>query len=380
MPHPSPEAASVKYLTDKAGIYIHIPFCAKKCAYCSFYSAAFTDVVCDAYMNTLKSEIRKWGGLTDHPIDTIYIGGGTPSLIGPKRLEVLLSTLKESFSMDTDAEITVEVNPDSCTREFLNSAVACGVNRLSVGVQSGSDEMLSRLGRRHTLRDAQMTFEYARTAGFKNISADIMIALPESTEKTLLADIDAVCGLAPEHISAYILKIEPKTAFYKGVSGLPDDDAAAQQYLTLCDELSSRGYGQYEISNFARTGFESRHNLKYWHCEEYIGIGPAAHSFYGGKRFYYPSDLKGFIASPQVISDGVGGQTEERLMLALRLVSGVELSEYGTVGAELLSFIERLSSAGLVTSRGSHISLTPQGMAVSNSIITEITELLYENI
>lgn len=379
MRRPFREAVQVKYLTDKVGVYLHFPFCAKKCAYCNFYSAVFTDVMCDAYTDALISEIKKWGGRVDRPIDTIYIGGGTPSLLG-RRIGRVLSSIRQSFDMQDDAEITVEANPDSCDRDFLDRAAAAGVNRLSLGVQSGDDKMLEKLGRSHSFAQAEKAVGNARAAGFKNVSVDLMTALPDSNAETLRNDIDAICGLCPEHISAYILKAEPHTVFGRGVRGIPDDDCAAEQYLFTCEELQKRGYRQYEISNFAKNGFESRHNLKYWRCEEYIGIGPSAHSFFGGERFYCPSDLKGFISAPKIVSEGAGGGKEERLMLALRLSEGTDISLYGSVSGTLEKFLCRLKKERLIEKNGTHISLTARGMAVSNSIITEITELLYENI
>ena len=335
--------------------------------------------MCDAYTDALIREIKKWDGRVDRPIDTIYIGGGTPSLLG-RRIGRVLSALRESFNTEKDAEITVEANPDSCDRDFLDCAAAAGVNRLSLGVQSGNDKMLKRLGRRHSFAQAAKAFDSARAAGFKNISADLMIALPDSDTKTLYSDINAICGLCPEHISAYILKIEPDTVFGRGIQGVPDDDCAAEQYLFTCEELQKRGYRQYEISNFAKKGFEGRHNLKYWRCEEYIGIGPSAHSFFDGERFYCPPDLREFISAPKIISEGAGGGNEERLMLALRLGEGTDISLYGTVDRPLEDFLRRLEKERLIIKNGTHISLTARGMAVSNSIITEITELLYENI
>ncbi len=380
MPQLFPAAALVRFLTNSLGLYLHIPFCNKRCAYCSFYSAVFTDCLCDKYTDALMCEIKVWGGRIDRPIDTLYIGGGTPSLLGA-RLGAVLDTVRQSFCLLDGAEVTLEVNPQSADDGFLNTARAAGVNRLSIGVQSGSDGMLSLLGRTHTASDAHSTVLAARRAGFDNISVDLMIGLPESNRETLKADIDFICSLSPDHISAYILKVEPKTLLAAGNYALPDDDQAAEQYLYMCESLAQHEFLQYEVSNFARAGRQSRHNLKYWCCQEYIGIGPSAHSFFEGRRFYYPDDLKGFIARPQTALDGIGGDCEERLMLALRLSRGVDLADFtDKISPELDRFTESLKNADLIKKDGTHISLTPRGMVVSNSIITEITERLYENL
>ncbi len=364
-------------MTKPLGIYLHIPFCEKRCAYCNFYSAVFTEGMAKKYADALKKEIKKWGGRLDRPIDTLYIGGGTPSVLGDKIVGVI-DAVKQNFTLSVDAEITVEVNPHSASYDFLYAAKSVGANRLSIGVQSGNDEMLKTLGRTHTRRDAVSTVETARKIGFKNISVDLMIALPNSNEAMLKDDIDFICSLKAQHISAYILKPEPKTKIYESGIKLPDDEQASCQYLLMCEQLESKGYQQYEISNFAVGDMQSRHNLKYWNCEEYIGIGPSAHSFLNGERFYYPPDLKGFLVAPETVFDGVGGEKEERLMLALRLIKGANLSEYfENISASTQAFLKRLEKEKMIIKNGNRIALTPLGMTVSNSIITE---LIYENL
>lgn len=355
------------------GLYIHIPFCERKCNYCDFYSAFFNKETLGAYLSALKGEIRKWGGKTNRPIDTIYMGGGTPSLLSDEIIS-LTECIKESFSVCDNAEFTVEVNPSS-SEEFLCFAKNAGVNRLSVGVQSGCDETLKVLGRSHTAADAVQTVKNAREIGFKNISADLMIALPNSNLSTLSKDIDFMLSLNVEHISAYILKIEPNTVFYKKYDtlNLPDEDSAARQYLYMCERLQKNGYKHYEISNFAKDEMLSRHNMKYWTNRDYLGIGPAAHSCMDGKRFYYPNDLRKFIKSPQIEPDGDAGGGAERLMLGLRLAEGVDLSQiYGTVPQNIKTKISLLKKAGYIKENLPHISLTDSGMIISNSIITEL--------
>ena len=364
----------MKYLPDNIGLYIHIPFCAKKCLYCDFYSAIKSEKVYADYLSALLREINNWGKKINRAVDTVYIGGGTPSLLG-RDIVAVLREIKNCFLVSSSAEITAECNP-GCDVSFFSYAKECGVNRLSLGVQSGNDEALKKLGRTHTVADVRSAFNAARQAGFDNISVDIMIALPDSNLKTLKEDIDFVCSLKPGHISAYILKIEPNTAFYKwqDTLPLPDDDAAADQYIFLCRQLKERGFEHYEISNFALSGKKSRHNLKYWHCEEYLGIGPSAHSFLNGKRFYYPRDLKGFIAGNSPIEDCEGGTPDEKIMLGLRLSEGVAADLFSDTA---LSKAKDFEKAGLLKISGGKITLTEKGMLLSNSIITEF---LYEDL
>ena len=362
-------------MINPLGLYIHIPFCEKKCNYCDFYSAFYNKDTLGVYLDALKGEIKKWGGKINRPIDTIYIGGGTPSLLGEEIIS-LADCIKENFVVLDTAEFTVEANPSS-SNDFLAFAKVAGVNRLSIGVQSGCDETLKILGRTHTAHEAALTVKAARDLGFENISLDLMIALPHSSIDTLKKDIDFILSLKPEHISSYILKIEQNTVFSKKYDtlNLPDDDDAAEQYLYMCKTLGENGYNHYEISNFARENRESRHNLKYWIGEDYLGIGPAAHSCLDGKRFYYPRDLQGFIKNPQTVFDGEAGSKEEQLMLGLRLSSGVNLSQiYGEIPENIKKKINLLQKAGYLKVDLSHISLTDSGMLISNSIITELLE------
>lgn len=353
----------------KAGLYLHIPFCRKKCAYCDFYSSFASSALIDEYVAALKREIVRWGGCFGRPINTIYIGGGTPSLLG-ESIEEVLDAVYKSFTVENGAEITAELNPDSDTKAFLSAAARSGVNRLSIGVQSGNDAELRALGRGHTAQDAKNTVNIARGYGFKNISLDLMLGLPDSSVGSLLESIDFITSLEPEHISAYILKKEPNTRFGKEDIALPDEEQQAEQYLAMCERLKAAGYEHYEISNFAKSGFESQHNLKYWNCEEYLGIGPSAHSFADGKRFYYERELRKFMSCPEVVNDGLGGDEQERLMLGLRLSRGVDLTPY----KQLDAFLRQLEAAGLGSCKDGRFSLSDQGMLVSNSIITEILE------
>ena len=366
-------AAQVLFLTNPIGLYIHIPFCLKKCNYCDFYSVAVNDQVKQDYVDALIKEIKQWGDKLSRPIDTIYFGGGTPSLLA-EFLPLIMKEVKASFCLLEGAEITTEMNPADNCKEILNFALEAGVNRLSIGAQSGVTQELEVLGRRHTLEQTAETVKLARSLGFDNISLDIMLGLPNSNEKSLAKSLEFITDLNPEHISAYILKIEENTVFHKiyDTLGLPDEDSTADQYLQMCKYLEDKGYGHYEISNFAKPNFESRHNLKYWELKEYLGLGPSAHSFIDGKRFYFKRDLSEFLEGTSPLSDGDGGGEEERIMLALRLSKGVKLE----LNEELEKKCRLLSQNKLLNINDQSISLTDQGMLLSNSIITEILECI----
>ena len=370
------------------GLYLHIPFCARKCAYCDFYSACVSDSMLDSYTESLIREIKNWGGVLRRPVfDTVYFGGGTPSLLGG-RLAAVTDAVYSAFEIAPGAEITLELNPTgdrSKTHGFMKTARKSGVNRLSVGAQSGSDRELKLLGRTHSAADTLAAVSAAREAGFDNISLDLMLGLPGSDTGTLSESIDFILSAKPEHISAYILKIEENTYFYKMRESLslPDDDSAADQYLYMCERLEKSGYTHYEISNFCLTGRESRHNLKYWRCREYLGIGPSAHSFINGKRFYYPRDMKAFIKGTEPVYDGDGGDAEEYIMLRLRLAEGLDLRElenrFRINTDRIKKAVMPIEKMGLLITSGENIRLTDKGMAVSNSIITEILENCDEN-
>lgn len=361
----------MKFLTN-LGLYLHIPFCNGKCAYCDFYSAFTNEELIDSYLTALIREIKQWGGKINRPIDTIYLGGGTPSLLN-HHLVPLLKAVYENFNVLDNAEITLELNPADNVLEILKNAKTAGVNRISIGAQSGDDNELSVLGRRHTAKDTQTAVKAARNLGFNNVSLDLMLGLPDSNLKTLKNGLDFLLDLSPEHISAYILKIEENTKFYKqkATLNLPDDDAVSDQYLFMCEYLENNGFCHYEISNFCKENFESKHNLKYWKCEEYLGLGPAAHSFLDGKRFYYPRDLKAFIKGNSPTPDGEGGDLSERIMLALRLKDGIKTEDLPTAAKQKC---ELFSKNGLAILDDGNFSLTNSGMLLSNSIISEILE------
>ena len=337
----------------------------------------------DKYSEGLIWQIKNWGGRLCRPlVDTVYFGGGTPSLLG-ERIIPIIGAVRENCRVADGGEITLEINPSGNSEKVLSAAKKAGVNRLSVGAQSGDNEMLSILGRTHSAQDTLNTVKAARKMGFRNISLDLMIGLPGSDLTVLKADLDFILSAEPNHISAYILKLEENTQFYKrrDTLNLPDEDQTAEQYLFMCRYLEERGFSHYEISNFAKEDKEGKHNLKYWRCEEYLGIGPSAHSFLTGERFYYPRDSRAFLRGEPPISDGKGGEEEEYIMLALRLKEGLCFKKYRKrFGKDLPDSIKKaalpLKRAGLLNINDESISLTHQGMLLSNSVITNLLENL----
>ena len=368
------------------GLYLHIPFCEGKCAYCSFFSrrprtdrrAGFSDT--NEYTEQLIESITKWGQRVDRTVDTVYFGGGTPSLLGHERLIRILDSIFHSFRVSENAEITVEVNPTSTDELDFSLLKEAGYNRLSIGLQSADDHELQLLGRRHSAADAKRTVRRAQQAGFDNISLDVMLAIPEQTIDSLNRTLDFCASCDVQHISAYILKVEEGTRFYQQRDILPlfDDDAQAAFYEHTVARLAALGYPQYEISNFSRTGCESRHNLHYWHDEEYLGLGPSAHSFLDGKRFYYESDFASFYAD-RITEESAGGDSEEYIMLALRLTEGLVLDRYRErftreVSDRFIAAAKQLESQGLCLVSDRSVSLTVKGFLVSNAVIAYLIE------
>ena len=367
----------------QCGIYIHVPFCASKCPYCDFYSAVpRSEAEKDAYVQALIREMRKQTGVT---ADTLYFGGGTPTLLGGERLEKLICTARDCFSMTDTAEITLEANPADQLLSTLERFAAAGGNRLSLGMQSSDENILRILGRRHTPRDVQRTMADARSVGITNISLDMMLAVPTQTTHHIEQDVAVCAALGASHVSAYLLKIEPGTPFFAAGDTLclPDEDKAADLYLAAVDALETQGYRQYEISNFAKDGKQSRHNLKYWNGEPYIGFGPAAHSFLDGVRCFYPRDTAAFVAGNTPTADVDGeiqaGSETEYAMLRLRLCEGLTADGFWRrfqkeIPAAWLTAAKRLPSA-LVRADERGIAFTKEGFLVSNVLISRILNL-----
>ncbi len=356
---------------QNAGLYIHVPFCMQKCPYCNFYSVKSNPRTLDAYAEAVVRNILHYSAPVS--IDTVYFGGGTPSILLPSHIEKILVSVSKAFLLSENAEITLEANPAMLSFVQLQELRRIGVNRLSLGVQSLDDVQLRRLGRLHTAKEAVRTVDLAAKAGFHNISCDVMLALPQQTKTELNATLRQMTSFPIQHISAYLLKVEAGTPFAKAhiESFCPDEDCAADLYLHAVEQLQAKGYLQYEISNFAIPGFESRHNCKYWRCVPYLGIGPSAHSCWNGKRFFVPSSVAGFLqhsVQPTVLEDAAPCTREERLMLQMRMTEGAPLEWLS--GKE--SFLEQMCSAGLMQRQNNRIRMTPAGFLVSNSILAKL--------
>ena len=358
------------------GLYLHIPYCLAKCRYCDFYSRGGSRGVPPEYVDALvrrMDSFRRQGLLPEHP-DTVYFGGGTPSLLTPEQAARLISAACPA----PGAEVTLEANPETVTEASLTSFLQAGVNRLSLGVQTAFDESLARLGRPHTAAQSRQAFAAAKRAGFANISGDIMMALPRYTREEFDATLELIATGGATHISAYLLKIEPGTAFGKRPpAGLPDEDAAADFYLYGVEQLEKSGFAQYEISNFARPGFEGQHNLLYWNCQDYLGLGPAAHSCVNNKRFYWPGDTRAFLDPDcQPVQDGSCG-AEDYILLQLRLASGLDLKDlkeqYNVeFSQKQLHFVKQCVAAGYARFQNNVLTLTPAGLIIQNSILCEL--------
>lgn len=362
------------------GLYIHIPFCDGKCRYCSFFSVRQDDAAFEAYTDNLCRILVGWGGQINPSVATVYFGGGTPSLLGHERLIRILKTVKASFSVAPDAEITVEVNPSSSAQLDFAAIRRAGFNRLSIGLQSANDDELRLLGRRHSVEDVRYTVQSARDAGFDNISLDVMLAIPGQTTASLDRTLKFCASMKVQHISAYILKVEEGTPFGRMRDRLAfygdEDQAAFYEYAV--GRLNELGYEQYEISNFAKDGMTGRHNLLYWHDEEYLGVGPSAHSFLDGRRFYYGDSFEDF-ARDITLEEGVGGDRDEYIMLALRLSEGLNFEHYRErfgeeISRELLIRAEKLKAEGYVNLTPASLSLTVKGFLVSNAVIAYLIE------
>ena len=376
------------------GLYIHIPFCKSKCVYCDFYSLPRSESRMDDYTDALCAHLAETAPFAaGHLVDTVYFGGGTPSYLGTKRLVKILKTILKKYKVDKQAEITLEANPDSAGDwKELRTLRRCGFNRLSLGMQSADDEELSEIGRVHTMAQTEAAVEAARKAKFQNLSLDLIYGLPHQTLEGWQKNLSAALDLTPEHLSCYGLKVEEGTPLFarRGTAGLPGDDAQADMYLYTVEFLKAQGYEQYEISNFAKPGCASRHNLKYWMGRPYIGFGPGAHSDFGGRRYSFTRDLEGYIAA--VLEGGTvidesdlipqrerGG---EYLMLRLRTTRGIEEWEYRR--EFFMNFdpieqkLEEYERQGWAERHDRRWNLTAKGFLVSNQLIGELLSIQEE--
>ncbi len=368
------------------GLYLHIPFCKSKCAYCDFYSLPHSEEKMDAYTAALIRHLEEVAPrCAAHTADTVYFGGGTPSYLGEKRLIKLLKTVKKRYHVAAGAEITLEANPDSAGDwKALRALRRAGFNRVSLGVQAADDGLLRRIGRVHTWDQVLSSVAAARMAGFDNLSLDLIYGLPGQTMAAWQDTLRAAAALETQHISCYGLKVEPGTPLWqqRESADIPDDDAQADMYLWTVDYLEKQGYVQYEISNFARPGYESRHNLKYWTLGEYAGFGPGAHSDMGGVRFAYERDLDGYIAGELRLSEmeeiAPLDRDLEYIMLSLRTVQGIDSAYFQRQFRQKFQPMEELLAQyevhGLAARTERGWRLTPRGFFVSNAIIVSLQE------
>lgn len=354
--------------------YLHIPFCRRKCRYCDFYSAPPSAGDLSAFTEALCRQIRS-SPQSGASLSTVYFGGGTPSLLSEDQMREIFTSLKDTFDLSFCREITAECNPESLTDSLAQAWYALGINRVSMGVQSLNDRMLSILGRLHTAEQAVRAVRILRQTGFRNLSLDLMIALPGETEDELLRDLEQAVSLEPEHLSVYLLKIEPQSCFGKSGVNEASEEVQRRQYLTAHRLLTQAGYEHYEISNFARPKFRSQHNSMYWAGGEYLAFGPGAAGFYGGVRFRIPEDTAAFLrgkgrVSPVVeeVVDSVHAK-EERLFLGLRCSDGVDAS---LLPPEKLPLLNRLTSEGYAVWKNGRFALTAEGFLVSDAVISEL--------
>ena len=366
------------------GLYVHIPFCLKKCAYCDFCSFINADFPQKAeYVDALCREIDSYLG-KEISLDSIFFGGGTPSLLSGEEFSKIASHIREAFTLSDDLEFTVEANPKTLTREKLIAYMNEGVNRISLGLQSANSNELSALGRIHSYEEFVESYMLVRDVGIDNLNVDLMYGIPEQTADSFKATLEKVCALSPEHISVYGLILEEGTPLYKSVDKyrMPTEDEECDMYYLAADFLRAKGYSHYEISNYAKVGRECRHNLKYWRCEEYIGVGLAAYSYFDGKRYGNTTDREVYLSTPSEIiiyeeKSTPESEAYEFVMLGLRLLRGISLSEYKTkFGVDFVTGreekIQNLLELGYISLTKDNLSLTERGFYVSNSILTSL--------
>ena len=371
------------------GIYIHVPFCRSKCQYCDFYSVTTKDSkLWENYRKAICEHIREAGGQApDYLVDTIYFGGGTPSYFGPDGMAAILAAVRKYFDVSPSAEITFEANPDSISKPLLRRLRSEGFNRVSLGIQCDDDEILEKIGRPHNYQQAVEAYKLIRRKGFRNVSVDLMYGLPGQSLEAWQETLKNVLKLKPEHISCYGLKVEEGTPLYEvqEFANLADDDTQADMYLSAIKILRKRGYRQYEISNFCRKGNVSRHNLKYWNGEEYLGFGPDAASDFGGRRFTAVRDvhayMEGILTGGMVLREVQDVPPRDRageyLMMRLRTSMGIEPEDYERKYllpfAPLENALEAFRQQGLaVRTYDGRWHLTPQGFLLSNTIISDL--------
>lgn len=374
---------------DTLGLYFHIPFCKSKCPYCDFYSVTdkslfvpCKEALCEEIRSLRRCREFVGDSLRTRLVDTVYFGGGTPSLWGAENIISVLQAVKENFALTDSAEITVECNPSSPDLEaFLQQCAEHGVNRISLGMQSAVDNERKKLGRTADRAKILNALQGASKAGIGNISLDLMIGIPDQTAASLQESLDFLVSAGVPHASVYLLSIEEGTFFHKNRNrlNLPDEDTAASFYLQTVDFLNRNGLRQYEISNFAKPGFESRHNSRYWEQKEYLGLGPAAHSFVDGRRFGFSRSVQDFLNGLPPEDMGTGGDFEEFVMLKMRLAKGLTHADckekFGTdIPDSLLNRAQKYEKHNLLTINEKGLSFTAEGFLVSNAILSDLLD------
>ena len=371
------------------GIYIHIPFCVRKCLYCDFLSFACDKNAQEKYMEALYNEIKAFKPCMEGiEVTSIFIGGGTPSVVEPRLLGKVLGFVKDNYNIKPDAEITMELNPGTVTKESLEEYKTMGINRLSMGLQAWQDRLLKTIGRIHTAEKFEESFCLAREVGFENINVDLMLSLPTQTMEDVKETIEKVTSLNPEHISAYSLIIEEgtplKDMFDSGVYNEADEDSDRKMYHFACDTLEEKGYSRYEISNFAKKGFESRHNMLYWRTNEYKGFGLGASSYFNGERFHNTDDMEMYLNNSHdhnIIKEDAEKLTKEDkisefMFMGMRMTEGVSKAEfYERFGLGINEIfgetINKYKKLGMICETEERVFLTDEGTDVSNVIFSD---------
>lgn len=374
----------------KVGIYVHIPFCKQKCFYCDFVSFCDKTKFIDEYIECLKKEIKNKSDKKGFIIDTIYIGGGTPSVIDGKLVRDILDTIKQNFIIDKEAEVTIEVNPGTVNEEKLKIYKESGINRISMGLQSTNNSLLKMLGRIHTYEEFLECFNIARNIGFENINVDLMIGLPGQNLDDIDNSIEAITNLKPEHISVYSLIVEEGTKISKDICAgkliLPEEEFERKMYWRVKEQLNSKGYVHYEISNFAKKGYESKHNMNCWNQREYLGFGTSAHSYFSHMRYSNIDDLEKYIDNINKnqteknkeiheIQD-IDSSKKEYMLLGLRKIDGVNITEFKNkfIDNPIYLFrreLNKLVENELIEIDENSIKLTNKGLDLANLVWEE---------
>ena len=365
-------------------LYIHIPFCVRKCLYCDFLSGPSDEMTRQKYVQALLAEIKSVDVSDKYEVVSIFIGGGTPSILAPKDIALIMKVIRAAFRISDSAEITIEANPGTVDESKLKTYLDSGINRLSLGLQSTDDAELKSLGRIHSYDDFLESYHLARLAGFKNINVDLMFAIPNQSLERWRDNLYKAARLKPEHISAYSLIVEEGTPFYKLDLSLPDEDTEYQMYEDTAKIMMSYGYHQYEISNYAKQGYECRHNIGYWRRTEYLGLGLGAASLYDGVRFSNTDDMDEYLKisqEPQKLRKQITkltlkDQMEEFMYLGLRMTEGVSEADFVNAFGKSLEdvygdVLRKYESTGFLQKTNSGFKFTRKGIHVSNHILAD---------